>query len=426
MAKIKPLQRVRGTYDVLPAEQKYWRFVEEKILRNLENAAFERIDLPIFEDAFLFSRSIGESTDIIEKEMYLFRDRGDNILALRPEGTASVVRAYIEHGMHTWTSPVKLYYAGPMFRYERPQAGRWRQFYQIGFEVLGEIDPLIDAEILALTYNICSELGLGQLIIQINSIGCRRCRPKFITKLVDYVSERQELFCIDCLRRIKNNPLRVLDCKNSSCQKALEEIPSILDSLCSSCHDHFKRVLEYLDELELPYNLNTRLVRGLDYYTKTVFELWSESGGQSALAGGGRYDDLVELLGGKDTPACGCAFGIERLIEELQAQNITIPEKPLAEVFVACLGEETKIPALKIINQCRKAGIATAGNLTKTTLKAQLKIADKLQVPLTLILGQKELIDGTVIVRHMEEGVQETIEVKGLVKEIKKRLKEVK
>jgi len=423
MVKKKTVQRVRGTYDILPTEQKYWRGVDEVALPYLEKSGFGRIELPIIEDAFLFSRSVGENTDIIEKEMYVFRDRGDDILALRPEGTASVVRAYIENGMHSLPQPVKLYYQGPMFRYERPQSGRYRQHYQIGFEVLGEIDPIVDAEIICLTFRICERLGLKNLTIEINSIGCSNCRPKFTAELVDYISQRKELFCDNCLKRSEKNPLRILDCKEPSCQKALENAPSILDFLCKECHKHFTSVLEYLDELSIPYNLNTKLARGLDYYTKTVFEIWtSQEGAQSSLGGGGRYDNLVALLGGKKTPACGCALGLDRLVLEIKKQNIEVAQENPIQVFIAFLGDKAKIKSLKIINECRKAGIGIIGSLTQKTLKSQLKTADKLAVPITLILGEKEIIDKTVLIRHMEEGAQEVIEVKNIVKELKKRL----
>jgi histidyl-tRNA synthetase len=423
MTKAKTVQKVRGTYDVLPLEQKYWQKVKNTSFSYLEGAGFERIDLPIFEDVYLFSRSVGETTDIIDKEMYVFRDRGDDILALRPEFTAPVVRAYIENGMKSLSQPVKLYYSGPVFRYDRPQAGRYRQFHQIGFEVLGEIDSIVDAEIISLTFRICQDLGLKNLIIQINSIGCARCRPKFISELVEYISKRREQFCEDCLKRIEKNPLRVLDCKDPRCQKALENIPSILDNLCKECHDHFTSVLEYLDELSIPYNLNTKLVRGLDYYTKTVFEVWNnEEGSQSSLGGGGRYDDLSSLLGGKKTPACGCAFGTDRLILEIKKQGIKILPKNPIQVFIAYLGDKAKIKSMKIIDECREAGIGAVGSLSPKTLKSQLNKADRLGVPLTLIIGEKEMIDGTVLIRHMEEGAQEVIDADKVVKELKKRL----
>ncbi len=423
MVKKKTVQRVRGTYDILPAEQKYWRKIEEASFPFLEKAGFGRIELPLFEDVFLFSRSVGENTDIVEKEMYVFRDRGDDILALRPEGTASVVRAYIENGMHSLPQPVKLYYQGPMFRYERPQAGRYRQHYQIGYEVLGEMDPLVDAEIICLTFRICEKLGLKNLTIEINSIGCARCRPKFTAELVDYISQRKELFCDDCLRRVEKTPLRVLDCKESRCQQALENAPTIIDFLCKECHGHFTSVLEYLDELAIPYNLNSKLARGLDYYTKTVFEIWtSQEGAQNSLGGGGRYDDLVALLGGKKTAGCGCALGLDRLVLELKKQNIEVHSENPIQVFIAFLGDKAKLKSLKIIDECRQAGVGIIGSLTQKTLKSQLKAADKLTVPITLILGEKEMIDGTVLIRHMEEGVQEVIDAKNIAKELKKRL----
>jgi histidyl-tRNA synthetase len=362
--------------------------------------------------------------------MFSFEDRGGDNVSLRPEATASVARAYINHGMLNLSQPVKLYYIGPMFRYDRPQSGRYRQFNQLGFEALGDMHPVLDAQIIILTYNFFKELKVP-VNIQINSIGCPECRKEYKVQLVNYYKTQKADLCDDCKARLTKSPLRLLDCKEEKCKAINEDAPQIVDWLCDECKNHFVKVLEFLDEIEIPYNLNPNLVRGLDYYTKTVFEIWSapkdgaeESSkkSQNALGGGGRYDNLIELLGGRSTPAVGASIGIERAILKIKELEIEVPEKEAPDIFIAQLGEAAKRKSLLFYETLRQEGVKIAESFAKDGLKNQLDIANKLGVKYTLILGQKELSEGTILLRDMEGGVQETINYNKAIKEIKKRL----
>ncbi|HHH42393.1 MAG TPA: histidine--tRNA ligase, partial [Chloroflexi bacterium] len=316
-------QRPTGTQDILPEEQPYWEHVRSHAVRLARQAGFERIDVPIFEATDLFARGIGTATDVVEKEMYTFEDKGGNSLTLRPEFTAGVVRAYIEHGMHVRPQPVKLYSLGPVFRYDRPQAGRYRQFHQLNLEILGTQDPAADLEIMLLVWELYAGLGFQGLSFQLNSTGCPRCRPGYVEVLKAYYQKHIDEICDDCRRRLQTNPLRVLDCKAEQCQPVIAAAPPIGDHLCDECADHFATLREYLDLLDRPYILNHRLVRGLDYYTKTVFEVWAAGiGAQAAVCGGGRYDGLAEILGGPPTPGVGVAAGIERIVLVMKAQGV--------------------------------------------------------------------------------------------------------
>jgi len=424
MGKIK-FQSLSGMHDIFGEEQKYL----QKIYKVVENIAdfynFKKIETPILEPTDLFSKGIGLTTDIVTKQMYTFRTKGGDLVSLRPEYTASIVRSYIEKGMHTLPRPVKLWHFGPCYRYERPQAGRFKQFYQFGFEVLGKKSPVIDAQIIKICYNILEELGLKNLTCEINSIGDEGCRPYFKKALVSYLKTKKTALCKNCRKRLKENPLRILDCKEEKCQRVINQAPQTVDYLCEECHDHFKKVLEFLDELTIPYQLNTHLVRGLDYYTKTVFEIigkGEESKKIGSLIGGGRYDALVKLLGGKDTPACGAAGGVERIINLMKAENIKIPKAPAKSVFLAQLGDLAKKKGLKLFEQLRKSKIKVAEDFSRDSLKTQLQIADRLHTRYVLIFGQKEALENTILIRDMEKGTQKTIELKNLVKEIKKRL----
>jgi len=423
MSKRK-FQAPRGTYDVLPEDQVYFKYIYDIIDQEAQNAGFLKIDTPIFEDADLFTRGIGEATDIIEKEMYLFSDRSDNKLALRPEMTAPVVRAYLEEGLQSRPHPVKLYYYGPMFRYERPQAGRFRQFYQFGFEAIGDQNPVVDAQMIALAARIIKKTGiLDEFSVQIGSIGCPTCRVKYQKFLVNHYKEKKDQLCVDCLKRLAVNPLRLLDCKVSACQPVKEGAPHFINHLCKNCHDHLRSVLEYLDEIDLVYDLNPFLVRGLDYYTKTTFEIWPDATGQSALLGGGRYDGLVELLGGKPTPAIGFGAGIERIVELLKQKEVEIPQKDDVKLFVAQLGAASRKICFKLIEELQDAGIGALGSFGKQGIGEQLRAADRLNAPLVILVGQKEVYDGTVILKHMDSGVQEIIPQEKIVKTLLKRLK---
>lgn len=419
-------QAPTGMHDILFTEQRYF----QKIYNVVEGIAnfyrFEKIDTPILENTELFSRGIGISTDIVQKQMYCLRTRGGDYLTLRPEGTAPIVRAYIEQGMQNLPQPVKLWHFGPFFRYERPQAGRFRQFYQFGFEILGEENPIIDAQVIQIFLQILKELKFKNLILEVNSIGDSQCRPYYKKLLVSYFRSREASLCGDCKRRLRENPLRILDCKEEKCQPVIAQAPQIIDHLCKECHWHFKEVLEFLDELEIPYRLKPNLVRGLDYYTKTVFEISEETEEgkiQGALVGGGRYDNLSKLLGRRDIPGCGGAAGIERIAGLLKDKKIKLPFLPIPEIFLTQIGDLAKKKSLKIFEEFRKAKIQIAESFGRDSLKAQLNRADRLGVKFALILGQKEALEGTIIIRDMRTGSQETVKLAKIVEEIKKRLK---
>lgn len=428
MAKKPKFQAPTGMHDILPAEQYFFQKIYSTASTIANFYGFKKIDTPLVEEAELFSKGIGLATDIVEKQMYVFRSKGGDYLALRPEFTAAVVRAYIEHGMFNLPQPQKLYSFGPLFRLERPQAGRLRQFHQVNFEVFGEQGAVIDAQIIQIFYNFLKELKFKNLIVEVNSIGDNQCRPYYKKLLVNYFRSRENSLCSDCRRRLRHNPLRILDCKEEKCQPVKAQAPQIVDHLCEECKAHFKEVLEFLDEIEIPYRLNPYLVRGLDYYTKTVFEIYEESSeeGQKgdALVGGGRYDALVKLLRGKDTPACGGAAGVERIIEAMKARSKK--EKPaptLQKIFLAQLSDLAKRKSLKLFEEFRKAKIPIVESLGKDSLKTQLRLADKAGARYTLILGQKEALEETIIIRDMKSGRQETVKLDKVVREMQKRLK---
>lgn len=421
---------LRGMHDILPKEEKYWKIFYSATENLAEHFQFGRIETPILEEASLFIRSIGRGTDVVEKEMYIFEDRDGIKVALRPEATVSVARAYIGNGMWNMSQPVKVWYWGPMFRHDRPQAGRYRQFFQAGFETLGAKDPVIDAELILISYNFFKDAGLP-VEIRINSIGTLEERARYKIELVNYYRSKRSYLCPDCRLRINKNPLRLLDCKESQCQPIKEAAPQMIDWLEDESKNYFMKVLEYLDELSVPYILTPTLVRGLDYYTHTVFEIYpafGEAGSQSSLGGGGRYDLLVEDLGGRSTPAAGVAIGIERSVASLKQydeQNKIIVPKEKTRVFFAQLGEEAKRRALKIIDELRGSGVKVAFNFFKNSLKNQLEAANSLQVAYVLILGQKEVQDNTIIIRDMESGIQEIIDQKKLKIVLKKKLEKI-
>lgn len=408
-------------HDILPEEQKYYQRIYDVVSNVADFYGFGKIDTPVVEEIELFSKGIGLATDIVKKQMYSLKTRGGDILGLRPEWTAPVVRAYIENGMQNLPQPLKLWYFGPCYRYERPQSDRYRQFWQFGFEVFGEQNSVIDAQIIQIFYNILQDLKLKNLIIELNSIGDSNCRPYYKKLLANYFRSRESSLCINCKRRLKENVLRILDCKEEKCQPIKAEAPQTLDHLCDECHSHFKEILEFLDEIEIPYNLNPYLVRGLDYYTKTVFEIFAEE--NNALAGGGRYDKLVKLLGGKETPACGAAAGIERIISLMKSQEVKFPKEQETQIFLAQLGSLAKRKSLKLLGDFRKAKIMVAESFGRDSLKAQLNRADKIRTRYTLILGQKEALEGVIIIRDMSNGKQEIVKIDKVVSEMRKRLK---
>lgn len=425
-SKPRVFQTPRGMKDILSGDYKYWHFVKNKAENFANNYGYEFIETPILEETALFNRAVGGETDIVSKEMFSFIDRGGENVCLRPEATASIARAYIQHGMLNLPQPVKFFYFGQMFRHERPQAGRLRAFHQFGFETLGDGNAVIDAEIIFLVYNLLQDLGL-KTNVQINSIGCPRCRESYKNKLVNYYRDRRSSLCEECKKRLVKNPLRLLDCKEEGCEPLKEGAPQIVDYLCDDCKNHFVRVLEYLDDAAVPYNLNPYLVRGLDYYTKTVFEFFAEenqAAGQKAeaLGGGGRYDNLVEILGGRPTPACGVAMGVERLVTKIKENNVDVPPLTAPDIFLAQLGEQARKKSFALIEDLRRAGFYITHGLTKEGLKKQLEIANKLGARYALILGQKEVLDGTIIIRDMEGGSQEIVDLVKIVQEMKKKL----
>lgn len=413
-----------GMRDLLEEDLKYFQKIE-KVCRDMADFyGFQRIETPILETTQLFEKGTGLTTDIVQRQMFSFRTRGGDQLTLRPEGTPGIVRAYLQQGMQNLPKPVKLWHLGSFFRYERPQAGRFRQFHQFGFESLGVVAPVVDAQIIQIFYNILKTLGFRNLIIELNSIGDHQCRPYFKKTLVSYLRSRRASLCVDCRRRLTENPLRILDCKQEKCQRVAKASPPILDHLCKECHEHFKNVLEFLEELELPYSLNPYLVRGLDYYTKTVFEIFEdtkEEKEQKTLVGGGRYDGLVKMLGGKETPACGGACGIERVVNLIKPKSQGTSKVAGARIFLAQIGQLPKRKALKLLEEFRKAKIKVVTAFEKDSLSSQLKLADRLKIPYSLILGQKEVLDGKIIIREMATGKQKTVDVKRVIREVKKR-----
>ncbi len=430
MSKKIDIQSPKGMNDILPADQLYWQFILKKAGGILNDYGFDKIDTPIIEQTALFIRSVGESTDIVEKEMYNFKTKGGDEFSLRPEGTAGVARAYIERGMSVMPHPVQLWYFGPFFRHDNPQAGRFRQFYQIGAESIGDENAATDAQLIFIAYKLLESLGLKNLIVKVNSIGDSSCRPQYIKALKDYYRTRGKKVCNKCKRRLKTNILRLLDCEEQLCRDIGKDVPQIVDYLDEACKTHFRGVLEFLDEIKIPYLLDHRLVRGLDYYTRTVFEIWpeekveGEKGLRFALCSGGRYDKLINLLGGHKTPAAGWALGVERVILILKEAGVSIPEPHVhPRIFIAQLGDMAKRKSLTLFEEFRKHGITAKASFGRDSIKSQLGIANRLGDNYTLIMGQKEALDGTIILREMDSGVQETVPLHKIIDMVKQRLK---
>jgi len=460
--KPRNFTRLRGMKDILFEEHKYWDLVERKTRDLARIYGFNRISTPILEKLDMYERSTGKETDIVSKEMYSFVDKSGDKVALRPEATPGLVRAYIEHGMFNHPQPVKMFWFGPCFRHDKPQSGRYRQFTQFDLEMYGEEGPVADSQLILIAYNFFSELQIN-VQVQINSIGCRDCRVAYIKKLTEFYKERgkRSRLCNDCKKRFLKNPLRLLDCKEETCREIREDAPQIVDFLCDSCREHFIKVLEYLDDLEVPYALNPFLVRGLDYYNRTVFEVVAldeeksfenkteevveasvesevevseeeveenEPGNVSgrkllSLGGGGRYDGLVEYMGGRPTPACGFGIGIERVIMKIKEKNIPLKAEDENILFLAQLGDQAKRKIFALFEEMRRSGYHVRQAFTKNSLKAQLEEANRLNAKYCLILGQKELMDETILIRDMESGTQEVVDFKKIYTEIDKRLK---
>jgi histidyl-tRNA synthetase len=409
-------------YDLLPEQAAVYDYVTSSFKAVAQAAGYNRIETPLLEDTALFERGVGTDTDAVSKEMYTFDDRSGHSVSMRPEPTAGIVRAHIEHGMGSWPQPVKLYMFGPIFRYDRPQAGRQRQFNQLDLEVFGEAAPSIDAQVIMLAQRFLKRIRLANVSLQLNSIGDAACRPKYKKALVEYLEANSKKLAPIDLNRVKTNPLRVLDSKEASTQAVLVNAPQTLNYLCEACQAHFAGVLEYLDDLGVAYELNPLLVRGLDYYTRTVFEFYGErEGAQSALGGGGRYDLLVEQLGGQATPAVGFGLGLERIMIELEAIG-ALPQAPSQKrVYVASLGEPARLAAFRLIEHLLDGGVGAVGAVDRDGIGSQLARADKLGVPYAIIIGQKEVREETVILRDMASGAQEVLALTQIVAELRSR-----
>jgi histidyl-tRNA synthetase len=413
-------QAPRGTQDILPSEQTYWRYIENTAAAVAALYGYARIDTPVFEESGLFVRTVGAGTDIVEKEMYTFTDLGGSQMTLRPEGTAPVCRAYVERGMASLTQPVKLYYLAPIFRYERPQAGRFRQHHQFGFEAIGEAGAALDAEVIDMAWRFFETLGLKGLTLQINSIGCPECRPAYLAALREHYQGQSGVLCADCRVRLEKNTLRLLDCKQPTCQALSASAPRSIDCLCASCGEHFAQLKQHLDWLKLPFNVNSSLVRGLDYYTRTVFEIQPlVEGGQSTIGGGGRYDGLIEQLGGRATPGVGFATGIERIVLNLKKQGIEAPPLPEIQVYVVWSGEQAQAEAVRVLAALRQAGLQAATAYGSRSLKAQMRQAGALGCHWAVIIGDEELAQGMLTLKDMRTARQEAVSSAELAQKIR-------
>lgn len=425
------IEKPKGVKDILPLDEPYWEFIEDAAKKTAIDFDFFRISTPIFEKTELFFRGVGRRTDVVSKEMYSFKTKGDDALTLRPEGTAPVMRSYIESGMKSLVQPVKLFYIEPFFRHERPQHLRQRQFYQIGFETLGLGGSVVDAELVQVAEHILCLTGIEGFEFQVNSLGDPSCRPSYMRKLQEYLKNNKRSLCPSCQASIVRRPFNMFECQEEKCIRIARMAPKMIDELCDSCHTHFRELLEMLDEIEVPYTLNPFIVRGLDYYTRTVFEVWlSFNGGPAslrALGGGGRYDGLSLELGGGEIPGSGFALGIERLMSVMKNQGIVPPanRERNKSLFLAQLGFPARKRSLKLFSELLREGVKVSASFSRDSLSSQLRIADKLGVEYALILGEKELFDKSIILRNMKTGNQEILEMRNLVPELKNRLNPV-
>jgi histidyl-tRNA synthetase len=420
---LKAAQAPRGTQDILPAEQPYWDLVRQAAASVARQYGFQRVDTPMFEDTGVFERGVGEGTDIVEKEMYTFEDKGGDSITLRAEGTAPVVRAYLEHGMYKLPQPVKLFYICPIFRFERPQKGRYRQHHQFGVEALGEIDPSLDAEVIELLWMLYARLGLTGLSLQINSIGDGNCRPRYLDALRSYYEAHLHEVCDDDRVRFRKNPLRMLDCKVPGCQAVADQAPHSADYLCEECAAHFDGLRRSLDLRDIAYSVNFRLVRGLDYYTKTVFEIWPAQGGaQSTIGGGGRYDGLAEQLGGRPVPGIGFGSGIERIILNYKEAHPDELVPTPADVFVVAAGAEARDKVTELAVALRATEVSVAGTYGERSFGAQMKAAGSSGARLALILGPDELAAGQASLKDLATGEQALAPLAHIVAEVQARL----
>lgn len=409
----------RGTKDILPDTVGEWTYVEQKIRELCDRYGYQEIRTPMFEHTELFHRGIGEGTDVVDKEMYTFTDRGQRSITLRPENTASAVRAYLQNKLYGESSLTKLFYIGSMFRYDRPQAGRMREFHQFGIEALGEENPAVDAEVIMLAMDFLTSLGLKDLKLSLNSVGCPKCRPVYRKVLQDYFRDKLDTLCDDCKDRFERSPLRILDCKADADKPFMPAAPKITDCLCDECKDHFHKVQEYLTQAGVEFELDPRLVRGLDYYTKTAFEIkYAPLGAQSAIAGGGRYDGLIEEIGGKPTPAVGFASGLERVLLALEKQELLPEMTKTADAFVVALGESASGPAFKLLTRLRQAGLKANMDYAGRSMKAQMKQANKAKARFALIIGEDEVKESCVMLKDMEKSEQQKVSFDTIIEKL--------
>lgn len=414
----------RGTRDILPKEVYKWNYVEKKFREICALYGYEEMRTPIFEHTEVFTRSVGDTTDIVQKEMYTFTDKGDRQISLKPEGTAGTIRSFIEHKLYADTQPTKLFYITPCFRYERPQAGRQRQFHQFGIEALGSDTPSIDAEVISLAVQFFNELGLKDLSVNINSVGCPVCREEYNKTLKAYLDAKSDVLCETCLERKDKNPMRVIDCKNPTCKENIKDIPFMIDHLCDDCANHFDKLQEYLREMGIKFVVDKTIVRGLDYYKKTAFEIISNDiGSQSTVCGGGRYDGLVEQLGGpKGISGIGFGLGAERLLLTLENNNIEIQNPKATDIYIATIGDTAKTKSFRLLKELRDNHISADIDHLGKSLKAQFKYSDKINAKYTIVIGDDELANDEATLKNMETSEQTTIKLSELVNELKNRL----
>ncbi len=414
----------RGTKDITPKDAYKWNYVENKFREICSLFGYEEMRTPVFEHTELFKRSVGDTTDIVQKEMYSFTDKGGRDITLKPEGTAGVVRAFIENKLYADTQPTKLFYITPCFRYERPQAGRQRQFHQFGIEALGSDKPSLDAEVIALAVQFFTEVGLKDLAVSINSVGCPTCRAEYNARLKEYLDKKSDVLCETCLERKDKNPMRVIDCKNPTCKENLKDIPFMVDHICDDCKDHFEKLQTYLKEMDINFVVDKTIVRGLDYYKKTAFEIISNDiGSQSTVCGGGRYDGLVEQLGGpKGVSGIGFALGAERLLLTMENNNIEIENPYATDIFIVTIGDEAKTKSFKLLKDLRTNHISAENDHLDRSVKAQFKYSDKINAKFTIVIGDDELANDTATLKNMSTSEQTTIKLSEIVQELKSRM----
>lgn len=412
------IRKIKGTEDIMPKDSYRWIFLEDIMRRQANAYGYKEVRTPVFEQTSLFARGVGETTDVVQKEMYTFSTKGDESITLRPEGTAGAARAFLEHSVQNDGLPSKQYYLTTCYRYEKPQAGRQREFHQFGIEVFGTQNPSADAEVISLVNGLFEILGLSKIRLEINSIGCPKCRSKYHEKLREYFSQYKDKLCDTCLGRLERNPMRIIDCKSPVCSEIAKDAPKMIDFLCEECEEHFEKVKSYLDIAGVKYEVNPTIVRGLDYYTKTVFEFVSDNiGAQGTVCGGGRYDGLIEELGGQHTPSLGCAMGIERLLLLIESSGVEIPKPDTCDLYIASMGENASLKAFALAEEVRKSGLSAQCDIVGRGLRPQMKFADKIGAKFSVVLGDNEIEENKAEVKNMETGEKTPVSLTDFAKE---------